>query len=81
MNTCNSKLLGGSKGVPTVTPPSRRGIGTRVIDRVVSMNLDATVTPDYAASGSGWTLVAPISSIQEDEAIETDHAIRTTFSS
>lgn len=43
-------------GGPVVHPPSRRGFGSNVIDRMVRMDLDGDVTLDFAPSGVLWRL-------------------------
>ena len=43
-------------GGPTVVPPSRRGFGTRLIERQFAMEFDAQVKLDFARSGLMFTV-------------------------
>ena len=48
-------------GGPQVSPPSRIGFGTRLIERGLAGELKATVAMDYAPTGLVCTLSAPLS--------------------
>lgn len=52
-------------GGPEVAKPQRRGFGMDIIERGLSVELDANVTLDYAPSGLKLTLVAPLVSIED----------------
>jgi two-component sensor histidine kinase len=45
-------------GGPTVRPPGRRGFGSRLLERVLSHDLDGYVTLKFAATGVVCTLKA-----------------------
>ncbi len=47
-------------GGPPVQPPTRRGFGTVLIERVLAAELDATVTREFDASGLRCTIVLPL---------------------
>ncbi len=44
---------------PPVSPPTRKGFGHFVIDRMARQSLEANVTIDFRPEGLIWTLVAP----------------------
>ena len=46
-------------GGPAVSPPTRRGFGTTLIERALAHELDAEVTRDFAAGGLRCTIVIP----------------------
>ncbi|WP_347271319.1 response regulator [Rhizorhabdus histidinilytica] len=46
------------RGGPPVTPPSRRGFGTALIERSLKAE-GGTATSDYAPEGLNWTLTLP----------------------
>lgn len=46
---------------PPVSPPTRRGFGSTVIERHAASWFGGDVTVDFAAEGLRWTLVAPLS--------------------
>jgi PAS domain S-box-containing protein len=48
------------KGGPPVKAPSRRGFGTRLIERSLAHDLDAEVTIEFAPSGLVCTIDAPL---------------------
>ena len=50
------------KGGPPVTPPSRKGFGSRLIERSLAQDLDAEVRMEYATGGLTCTLEVPLSS-------------------
>ena len=52
-------------GGPPVTPPSRRGFGSRLIERSLADGLGAQVSLSYPVSGVTLTLDAPLSAIRE----------------
>jgi len=47
------------RGGPPVSPPSRRGFGRFLIERVLAADFDGTVKLEYASEGLECTLVAP----------------------
>ncbi len=48
------------EGGPPVSPPTRRGFGTRLIEKGLAFELDATVILDFPPSGVRCTIEAPI---------------------
>jgi PAS domain S-box-containing protein len=46
-------------GGPSVKTPERRGFGSKVIDGIVRMSLDADVQLDYPEAGAVWKLSCP----------------------
>ncbi|MFC3231134.1 PAS domain S-box protein [Marinibaculum pumilum] len=44
------------RGGPAVTPPSRRGFGSIVLDRIARQMLGADVALDFAADGFAWRM-------------------------
>jgi PAS domain S-box-containing protein len=57
------------RGGPEVRPPTRRGFGTTVIERVPRMKLKADVRLDYAPSGVTWLLSCPPNEVLEPAGI------------
>ena len=49
------------RGGPSVVPPSRRGFGTRLIERTLAQDLQGTVSLEFAPSGVVCTLTSPLS--------------------
>ena len=47
-------------GGPAVQPPRRQGFGSRLLQRVLTTQVQAEVTTDYAPDGFALTMVAPI---------------------
>jgi PAS domain S-box-containing protein len=47
-------------GGPTVTPPTRKGFGQKVIGPIVEAAVNGQTTLDYATSGLCWTLFSPL---------------------
>ncbi len=47
------------RGGPTVAPPTRRGFGSRLVERSTAMEFDGEVRLDYAPEGVCWRLEAP----------------------
>jgi two-component sensor histidine kinase len=47
------------KDGPHVTPPSRKGFGSQVIERGLVLELDGTVILDYRADGVVCTINVP----------------------
>ena len=47
-------------GGPPVRAPSRRGFGSRLIERSLAQDLDGKATIDFAATGVVCTVDAPI---------------------
>jgi PAS domain S-box-containing protein len=52
---------------PAVTPPTRKGFGTRVIERGLAIELDGTVRLDYRAEGVVCTIDIPAPRVAADE--------------
>ena len=50
-------------GGPAVTPPQRKGFGTRLISGAIGRFLKAEVMLDYTPGGVTWMLIAPMSAI------------------
>lgn len=53
-------LLWTENGGPTVTPPKRKGFGSRLIERALAMELNGEVRIDYEPSGVVCTIDAPL---------------------
>ena len=49
-----------SGGPPIVTPPSRRGFGTTLIERTLSHEFDAIVKRDFQSSGLKCSIAMPL---------------------
>lgn len=49
-----------SGGPPIVTPPSRRGFGTTLIERTLSHEFDAIVKRDFLSSGLKCSIAMPL---------------------
>jgi two-component sensor histidine kinase len=47
-------------GGPPVTPPSRRGFGSRLVERGITQELKGSVELDYAASGLRCLMEIPL---------------------
>nr|WP_301302079.1 HWE histidine kinase domain-containing protein [Methylorubrum extorquens] len=47
-------------GGPRVTPPTRQGFGSRLLQRVLTAQVQAQITTDYAPEGFHLTLAAPL---------------------
>jgi two-component sensor histidine kinase len=47
------------RGGPTVRPPSRKGVGHIVFERLVSKSLNGSVAIDFALDGLIWKLSIP----------------------
>ncbi len=52
-------------GGPAVTPPSRRGFGSRLIERATAAEFGGEVSLDYAPEGVRWRLSAPYAGLAE----------------
>ena len=48
------------RGGPSVAPPTRKGFGHAVIDRMVTHSLNGTVMLDFAPEGLSWSLSFPV---------------------
>ncbi|MEG9500311.1 MAG: PAS domain S-box protein [Methylorubrum extorquens] len=53
-------------GGPPVTPPSRKGFGSRLIERGVTGQVGGTLTLDYAQTGVTCVVEAPLRCFQKD---------------
>jgi two-component sensor histidine kinase len=51
-------------GGPLVSTPSRKGFGSRLIERTLTFDLDAEVRVDFASSGLVCTIDAPLQRVQ-----------------
>ncbi|TGD97035.1 PAS domain S-box protein [Methylobacterium nonmethylotrophicum] len=47
-------------GGPTVAPPTRQGFGSRLLQRVLTTQVQAEVETDYAPGGLALTMLAPL---------------------
>jgi len=59
------ELIWAEHGGPAISPPSRSGFGTTVIETIPRMELDAEVALDYAPEGLRWRLHCPSKSVLE----------------
>jgi two-component sensor histidine kinase len=48
------------RGGPAVSPPRRQGFGTRLIERILTRELNGQVQIDYAPTGLACTIEAPL---------------------
>jgi PAS domain S-box-containing protein len=48
------------RGGPPVTPPTRRGFGTRMIERSFASEFRGSARADYAQGGVAWTIEMPL---------------------
>ncbi len=53
------------RGGPPVTPPSRRGFGSRLIERATAAEFGGRVDLDFAPQGVRWRLSAPYAGLAE----------------
>jgi PAS domain S-box-containing protein len=53
-------------GGPAVTPPSRKGFGHVVIERMVAQSLNSEVAMEFAPNGLSWSLPIPATSLVRD---------------
>ena len=53
-------------GGPIVIPPSRRGFGSRIIERTVGAELSGKAEIDFRGDGVKYELFAPISALTDD---------------
>ena len=56
------------RGGPTVVPPTRKGFGTRVIERAMGAAFGGEVTLTYPPEGACWSIHAPLAPLQDDGA-------------
>lgn len=56
---CVLRLRWEESGGPPVTPPTRRGFGTRLIERSLGPDLGGTIRVDFAPTGLVCTVAAP----------------------
>ena len=54
-------------GGPPVSPPSKKGFGSRLIDQVLSSDFGGAVEVDFAPSGLTLTLTAPMANLRGTE--------------
>jgi two-component sensor histidine kinase len=60
-------------GGPAVRAPSRRGFGSRLIERSLAQDLDGKATIDFAATGVVCTVDAPLTLIETQGSSSRDH--------
>jgi two-component sensor histidine kinase len=53
------------RGGPTVTPPTRKGFGSKLIDRATAGAFGGEISLDYAPAGLQWRLTAPYAGLPE----------------
>ena len=51
------------RGGPTVTPPSRKGFGHIVFERLVTKSLNGNVAIDFTSEGLTWKLSIPVTNL------------------
>ena len=51
------------RGGPVVTPPSRKGFGHVVFERIITRSLGGTVAMDFAPEGLSWELSIPTANL------------------
>ena len=59
------ELVWSEAGGPPVTPPARRGFGTRLIERGLSAEIRSEVTLDFRPAGLECTIRARIPAVTE----------------
>ncbi len=57
------ELRWSESGGPPVSPPTRRGFGSRLLERVLSGEFGAVVSSSYPVSGVVWRVVTPLAKI------------------
>lgn len=57
------RLFWTESGGPTVTPPQRRGFGSRLIEQVLAVDFGGTVSLCYAPQGLRFELTTPLSNV------------------
>ena len=60
------------RGGPTVTPPTRRGFGTKLIQMATAAEFDGDSHIDYAPAGMRWSLRAPYDGLPDKGRAATD---------
>lgn len=55
---------------PEVQPPTRKGFGHFVIERMTTQTLQARVSLDFNPEGLIWTVIAPLSALQSEPEFE-----------
>ena len=65
-------------GGPAVSPPTRRGFGTTMIERVLAAQLDAGVRTDFQVSGLRCTIDAPLARVLESPACFSGAGLRSS---
>lgn len=58
------RLVWSETGGPPVTPPERRGFGTRMIQRTLAAEFGGTVELDFAPTGVTCTVTAPVPALR-----------------
>jgi two-component sensor histidine kinase len=62
-NISRLRMTWQEKGGPTVNPPSRKGFGHVVMDRITGQALGGTSHADFNADGVTWSLDVPAASV------------------
>ncbi len=60
------RLFWTESGGPTVTPPQRRGFGSRLLEQVLVADFGGKVSIDYAPEGLGFELATRLSNVGPD---------------
>jgi PAS domain S-box-containing protein len=53
------------RGGPPVTPPTRKGFGSRLIGQLIGSDLNARTSIDFAPAGVHWSLQAPLEALRQ----------------
>lgn len=53
-------------GGPAVNQPTRKGFGSRILNRYATITLSGTPSASYDASGFAYRLVVPVRALQND---------------
>jgi two-component sensor histidine kinase len=62
------ELVWRESGGPPVTPPTKRGFGTRMIERGLASKLRAAVKIEFEPDGLVCTLAAPVAQLPQEAA-------------
>lgn len=60
------------RGGPTVAPPSRKGFGHTVFERIVAKTLNGDLALDFAPEGLDWQLSIPAMDLNDSRAVYRD---------
>jgi two-component sensor histidine kinase len=61
------------RGGPRVSPPTHKGFGHAVIERMVAHSLNGDVILDFAPEGLSWSLSMPTTHLANKGPVETAH--------